>query len=216
MRHLDMEDLRLVRPDRSVFSKAWRRCVRDWPVWLFLMCGGIAVGILSSSMKPALPSAFFMVQLSDPQFGLQYNNLRWDAEEAMLNESIAHINRLSPLFVVLTGDMCVAGSRPRDLCVHTRLESPPRYRKIATRPCRQNCKSDMQNCDAGQAELQVVKRLALSPRSYLYMRIYICAHMHTHAHVHACTHAHAYNMGCRWPLSSVRSLSLTTRSLCAP
>jgi len=63
------------------------------------------VGILSSSMKPALPSAFFMVQLSDPQFGLQYNNLRWDAEEAMLNESIAHINRLSPLFVVLTGDM---------------------------------------------------------------------------------------------------------------
>ena len=62
-------------------------------------------------------SRFFMIQLADPQFGLQHRDQRWHGEQAMLNRSIQLINRLSPRFIVMTGDLqnwypTTAGMRP--------------------------------------------------------------------------------------------------------
>ena len=58
-----------------------------------------------SAPPPAPPGAFFVVQLTDPQFGLQDSNVQWREEQAMLNLSLRSINNLEPRLVVLTGDL---------------------------------------------------------------------------------------------------------------
>ena len=71
---------------------------------LMLMVGVIVFATVDPSFR-TVPGSFFMIQLSDPQFGLQYSNVQWEAEQAMLNLSILTINRLAPRFIVLTGDL---------------------------------------------------------------------------------------------------------------
>ena len=59
-------DIRIVRPGRARIdlSKVWHLCVREWPVWVFLLCGGTIILLVGISTTPAaLPAAFFMVQL---------------------------------------------------------------------------------------------------------------------------------------------------------
>ena len=64
-------------------------------------------GLAALSALPATqqPAPFFVVQLTDPQFGLQDSNVQWREEQAMLNSSLHSINRLKPRLVVLTGDL---------------------------------------------------------------------------------------------------------------
>jgi hypothetical protein len=56
-------------------------------------------------------SCFFMLQLADPQLGMQHGGdpdptsaLDWSAELEMLSLAVRHANRLAPRFVVLSGD----------------------------------------------------------------------------------------------------------------
>lgn len=49
--------------------------------------------------------SFFFIQISDPQFGMIENNKGFSNESALVERSIAVINRLKPDFVVVTGDI---------------------------------------------------------------------------------------------------------------
>jgi len=50
--------------------------------------------------------SFFMIQLADPQLGLfHYGGTDWSQEQSMLDLAIREVNRLSPRFIVLVGDM---------------------------------------------------------------------------------------------------------------
>lgn len=61
---------------------------------------------MAAALLPATTSSsFFMVQLSDPQLGLEHGGSPWHDEQAMLNATLLQINRLQPRFAVLTGDM---------------------------------------------------------------------------------------------------------------
>ena len=83
---------------------------------LLLLAGAIVATTLGarSTVAGVTPNSFFMVQLTDPQFGQQHGcrtgvepgcAAGWSNEEEMLNESIRLVNRLRPRFAVLTGDM---------------------------------------------------------------------------------------------------------------
>jgi serine/threonine-protein phosphatase CPPED1 len=48
---------------------------------------------------------FFFVQLSDPQFGFFTDNKDFTSETALFEKAVAEINRISPAFVVITGDL---------------------------------------------------------------------------------------------------------------
>jgi len=63
--------------------------------------------LMTTALLPATTpsSSFFMVQLSDPQLGLEHNGPPWQDEQAMLNATLVELNRLRPRFAVLTGDM---------------------------------------------------------------------------------------------------------------
>jgi 3',5'-cyclic AMP phosphodiesterase CpdA len=75
----------------------WGGCLIFWAlVFLFALA--------TASAAPEQAS-FFVVQISDPQFGLEHANARWQEEQAMLNETIRLINRLAPRLVVITGDL---------------------------------------------------------------------------------------------------------------
>ena len=60
---------------------------------------------LLAFVVPSPPEPFFVVQLTDPQFGLQDSNVDWRQEQAMLNLSLLIINQLAPRLLCLTGDL---------------------------------------------------------------------------------------------------------------
>ena len=104
---MDRADLFLVR--RHGLDPRW--LLRHRPLTL---AGVLLVLIASVACVPiflaARPSpSFFMIQLSDPQFGMEHfgteRRMDWLDEQAMLNLSIREVNRLAPRFVVLTGDI---------------------------------------------------------------------------------------------------------------
>jgi 3',5'-cyclic AMP phosphodiesterase CpdA len=47
---------------------------------------------------------FFIVQMSDPQFGFFDNNRSFDKETELYEKAVKAINRIKPAFVVITGD----------------------------------------------------------------------------------------------------------------
>jgi 3',5'-cyclic AMP phosphodiesterase CpdA len=60
------------------------------------------------SLTPALSaqgSAFFFIQLSDPQFGMYTADKEFAQETANFEFAVATVNRLKPAFVVITGDL---------------------------------------------------------------------------------------------------------------
>ena len=75
-----------------------RGFARHSPLWRHRRACAIAAGVLcvvgivaacmSSAPSSSSSSSFFMIQLTDPQFGLEHANVHWDEEEAMLNLSI--------------------------------------------------------------------------------------------------------------------------------
>ncbi|OLD61630.1 MAG: hypothetical protein AUI33_14350, partial [Ignavibacteria bacterium 13_1_40CM_2_61_4] len=63
---------------------------------------------------PAAPESeakLFFIQLSDPQFGMFEENRGFQGETVNLTRAVAHVNRLRPAFVVVTGDLV---NRPGD------------------------------------------------------------------------------------------------------
>ncbi len=66
----------------------------------------IATMILcSSAMLSARTPSFFFIQISDPQMGFFDKNKSLTQDSLHLAQAVAHINRLKPAFVVVTGDM---------------------------------------------------------------------------------------------------------------
>jgi 3',5'-cyclic AMP phosphodiesterase CpdA len=68
------------------------------------------------SPRPAAPAAaearFFFIQMSDPQFGFFEENRGFSKETRNFTRAVAHLNRLKPAFVVITGDLV---HRPGDM-----------------------------------------------------------------------------------------------------
>ena len=50
-------------------------------------------------------SPFFFMQLADTQYGFWKQNQSWEEERDLARQTIAHINRLKPAFVVVCGDI---------------------------------------------------------------------------------------------------------------
>ncbi|WP_242094368.1 metallophosphoesterase [Aestuariivivens sediminicola] len=48
---------------------------------------------------------YFFIQISDTQFGMFENNKGFEKETELYEETVKHINRLKPDFVVITGDL---------------------------------------------------------------------------------------------------------------
>jgi serine/threonine-protein phosphatase CPPED1 len=68
------------------------------------ICLGIGMLLLASSTAPAA-EPFFFIQLSDPQFGMFTGNHDFAQETANFEFAVATVNRLRPVFVVITGDL---------------------------------------------------------------------------------------------------------------
>ncbi len=59
-----------------------------------------------AAQQPAQPpSAFFFIQLTDPQFGMSAANAGFAQETANMEFAVATVNRLKPAFVIVTGDL---------------------------------------------------------------------------------------------------------------
>lgn len=69
---------------------------------LFLIC--ISLGIISAQNRDQSPK-YFIIQLTDPQFGYIEANKGFGKETDLYQKAINIINRLNPAFVVITGDL---------------------------------------------------------------------------------------------------------------
>ncbi|QDV24982.1 metallophosphoesterase [Aureliella helgolandensis] len=48
---------------------------------------------------------FFFIQLADPQYGMFTGNTGLEKEQVLVQQAVAHINRLQPRFVIVCGDL---------------------------------------------------------------------------------------------------------------
>lgn len=69
-------------------------------VFLFYLLTGI---LIAQSKNPN--RSFFIIQLTDPQFGMFENNKGFTKESELFEKAVIEINRLKPDFVVITGDL---------------------------------------------------------------------------------------------------------------
>lgn len=75
------------------------------------VCGpAVALGLLLASCAPQLQTSppaepFFFIQMTDPQFGMFANDSSFARETELFQRAIDHANRLTPAFVVITGDL---------------------------------------------------------------------------------------------------------------
>ena len=65
----------------------------------------LALVLLLAATAARAAQPFFFIQLSDPQFGMFTDNKDFAQETANFEFAVANINRLRPVFVVITGDL---------------------------------------------------------------------------------------------------------------
>jgi len=58
-----------------------------------------------NSQKRNISSPFFIIQVTDPQFGMFESNKGFTAETELYEKAVSEINKLRPDFVVITGDL---------------------------------------------------------------------------------------------------------------
>lgn len=80
--------------------------------WLFLL---MPLSIWGQS------DAFYFVQLTDPQFGMIENNKSFSEETKLMEKAIVAISRLSPAFVVVTGDLVNDGKDKKQILEFKRI-----------------------------------------------------------------------------------------------
>ena len=68
---------------------------------IFLISLFLSSGFISAQ-KQAYP--FFIVQMTDPQFGFLENNKGFSGETSLYDKAVEKINSIKPAFVVITGD----------------------------------------------------------------------------------------------------------------
>jgi 3',5'-cyclic AMP phosphodiesterase CpdA len=68
-------------------------------LFFFLLTG------IGSAQKPDSPAPFFIIQITDPQFGMFEANKGLIKETELYRKAVLAINRLNPDFVVFTGDL---------------------------------------------------------------------------------------------------------------
>jgi serine/threonine-protein phosphatase CPPED1 len=78
------------------------RLVKKLGFVLILLC---AIAITGNSQKRNSSSPFFIIQVTDPQFGMYESNKGFSKETELYEDAVAAINRLKPDFVVITGDL---------------------------------------------------------------------------------------------------------------
>lgn len=66
-------------------------------------------GNLHGQKKNSAPG-FFFIQMTDPQFGFLDNNKGFEKETILYQKAVDEVNRLSPDFVVITGDFVNNGN----------------------------------------------------------------------------------------------------------
>ena len=64
----------------------------------------VSVGLATPAAAPAVPP-FLFLQLSDPQFGMFTGDKDFARETVNFEKAVAHVNRLRPDFVIITGDL---------------------------------------------------------------------------------------------------------------
>jgi serine/threonine-protein phosphatase CPPED1 len=65
----------------------------------------VTLSIAPQNPPPAPGAPFFFIQLSDPQFGMFTSDREFAQETINFEFAIATVNRLRPVFVVVTGDL---------------------------------------------------------------------------------------------------------------
>ena len=84
--------------------------------------------ILLTCLAPALKAEerpFYFIQMSDPQFGMYADNEKGSGfakETANMEKAIAAINKLSPAFIVITGDLVENLTDKQQLAEYQRLK----------------------------------------------------------------------------------------------
>jgi 3',5'-cyclic AMP phosphodiesterase CpdA len=59
----------------------------------------------SEAQKKDAPIPYFIIQLTDPQFGMYDENKSFEKETELFEKAISKVNQLKPDFVVITGDL---------------------------------------------------------------------------------------------------------------
>jgi 3',5'-cyclic AMP phosphodiesterase CpdA len=70
-----------------------------------LLAGAALAGVPTPPRAFAQPPAWFFLQLTDPQFGMETENADFAQETANFEFALAAANRLKPAFVIVTGDL---------------------------------------------------------------------------------------------------------------
>jgi 3',5'-cyclic AMP phosphodiesterase CpdA len=78
------------------------RIIRNLGIVLILLC---TITITGNSQKKDSSAPFFIIQVTDPQFGFIESNKGFSKETELYEKIVGSINRLSPEFVVITGDL---------------------------------------------------------------------------------------------------------------
>jgi len=74
-------------------------------------------------VTPADQDPFFFLQLTDTQFGMYTNDGDFSQETANFEFAVAHVNRLRPAFVVITGDLVNKPGDPAQVAEYVRIRA---------------------------------------------------------------------------------------------
>jgi serine/threonine-protein phosphatase CPPED1 len=89
------------------------------PRRLLIVCAAL---VLLPAPLETQSSAFFFVQLSDPQFGMYMADKGFVQETANFEFAAATVNRLKPAFVVITGDLVNKPGDPAQIAEYERIK----------------------------------------------------------------------------------------------
>jgi predicted MPP superfamily phosphohydrolase len=78
------------------------RIIRNLGIVLLILS---TVTITGNSQKRSTSAPFFIIQVTDPQFGMYEADKGFSKETELYERAVESINKLNPDFVVLTGDL---------------------------------------------------------------------------------------------------------------
>jgi len=79
-----------------------KRIIKKLGIVLLILSTITNIGI---SQKKGLSAPFFVIQVTDPQFGMYESDKGFSKETELYEKAVEAINKLNPDFVVLTGDL---------------------------------------------------------------------------------------------------------------
>lgn len=94
------------------------RFIKNLPVLLLLL---VTISINGQSQKKSSSAPLFIIQVTDPQFGMYESDKGFTKETELYEKAVSAINNLNPDFVVITGDLTNKKDDPAQISEFKRI-----------------------------------------------------------------------------------------------